>query len=75
MDLAIVILIALGIGMALGAIGVHYIHHVTNAATRAITIPSSQAASVPAPVADILTSLQAQIAALDAKLTTAAPKV
>ena len=75
MDLAIVILIALGIGIAIGAIGVHYIHNVASAATRAVTIPNSAAASVPAPVASALTDVQSRIAALEAKLTTAAPKV
>ena len=75
MDLAIVILISLGIGAAIGAVGVHYIHNVASAATRAVTIPSSAAASVPAPVASVLSDVQARIAALEAKLTVAAPKV
>ena len=75
MDLALVILITLFIGIIIGAVGVHYIHNVASAATRAVTVPSGSAASVPAPVANILTDVQVRIAALEAKLTTAAPKV
>jgi TRAP-type C4-dicarboxylate transport system permease small subunit len=75
MDLALVILITLFIGIALGAVGVHYIHNVASAAHRALTVPSGSVASVPAPVTNILTDVQARIAALEAKLTTAAPKV
>ena len=73
MDLAIALGITLLIGIALGAIGVHYIHNIASAATRAVTIPAST--TVPAPVASLVSDLQARIAALEAKLTTAAPKV
>ena len=75
MDLAIALGITLLIGIALGAIGVHYIHNIASAATRAVTVPASAAASVPAPVASVLSDVQARIAALEAKLTVAAPKV
>ena len=74
MDLAIVVLISLGVGAALGAIGVHYIHNVASAATRAVTVPSGVAASVPAPVANAITDVQSRIAAIESTLSTAVPK-
>jgi hypothetical protein len=81
MDLLFVVLITLGIGVAAGAIGVHYIHNVASAATRAVTIPSGQAATVAAyPVVGPMvgtasTDLIARIAALEAKLGTSVPMV
>jgi TRAP-type C4-dicarboxylate transport system permease small subunit len=75
MDLLFVVLITLGIGIAVGAVGVHYIHYVASAMTRATTVPAGSVALVPAPVASVLSDVQARIAALEAKLTTAAPKV
>jgi hypothetical protein len=75
MDLAIALGITLLVGIALGAIGVHYIHNVASAATRAVTVPGSAAATTPAVVSDVAASLQKQISDLEAKLAAAAPKV
>lgn len=74
MDLVFVILITLGVGIAIGAVGVHYIHNVASAATRAVTVPSGSAASAGSVVGGVASDLQNRIAALEAKLTTAAPK-
>ena len=74
MDLAVALGITLLIGIAIGAVGVHYIHNVANAASRAITPPASVAASVPAPVAAALNDLQVRVAATETAPATAAPK-
>ena len=74
MDLAIWLGITLMIGIALGAVGVHYIHYVASAATHALTVPTGSVASVPAPVTNALADVQSRIAALEVKLTTAVPK-
>ena len=74
MDLAVALGIALLLGIVIGAVGVHYIHNVASAATRAITPPGSVAASVPVPVAAAIADLQARVAAAETTLATAAPK-
>lgn len=75
MDLVLALGITLLIGIVLGAIGVHYIHKVASAVPHVVPIPGVSVASVPAPVTGVLSDVQARIAALEAKLTTAAPKV
>jgi hypothetical protein len=74
MDLAVALGIALLLGIAIGAVAVHYIHNVASAASRAITPPASVAASVPAPVAAALSDIQARLTVAEAALSTAAPK-
>lgn len=72
MDLAIALGITLLIGIAIGAVAVHYIHNVANAATRAVTIPGG--AHAPALVSTAAVDLQNRVAAIEKTLTTAAPK-
>jgi hypothetical protein len=74
MDLAVVILIAVGVGIVLGAFGMHHIHNVANAAARAVTVPAGSVASTPAAVNAVSADLVSRIAAIEAKFSTAAPK-
>ena len=77
MDLAVALGITLLVGIALGAIGVHYIHNVANAATRAVTVPGSAVASLGAAaplVTGVSSDLQQRVAAIETTLAAAAPK-
>ena len=74
MDLAIALGITLLVGIALGAIGVHYIHNVASAATRMVTIPAGSSVANIGPVAGVSADLQARVASIETQLGSAAPK-
>ena len=72
MDLALVVLIALGVGIVLGWLGATHVHSVASAAARATTIPSGDVATLNAKIDGLGTQLQKAVSAVATPAITAA---